>query len=188
MENLHLIVGLGNPGAEYAEDATQRRVFAGRAAGRPLAGEMDDRKKVPVARGASGTGWPTVAPVPAADVHERQRRSGRSVGEFLSGAGREIAGGGGRCGFAVGRNPVAAARQQRRPSRAGVHRAASGHARICAAADRHRAQRRRAGNHGPCAGQVERREAEVDGKSFNGGGRPGGMLVGRRNTKSNESV
>ena len=83
--------------------------------------------------------------------------SGEAVGAlvgFYGSARRKAAGGGGRCGFAAGRDPVAPGRQQRRPSRAGVHRAASGHARVCPAADRHRAPGRRAGDHGLRAGPI----------------------------------
>ena len=58
----------------------------------------------------------------AADVHEFERRVGRGAGEVLSVAAGEDFGGGGRCGFAVGRNPAAAGRQQRRASRIGIRR------------------------------------------------------------------
>ena len=85
--------------------------------------------------------------VRAADVHEFERRDGRSAERFLSVAAEADFGRGGRRGFAVWRNPVARKRQQRRASRFGIHRAAFGVARVCEIADWDRAQRRFARNY-----------------------------------------
>src|SRR5208283_2184212 len=93
------------------EDAPQRRVFAGRETGCSLESELAERTEVQgprCARRDSGTGFQPVngrdarstprSVVPAADVHECERRSGAGGGEFLSVAAETFAGGGGRCG------------------------------------------------------------------------------------------
>ena len=125
--------GVGKSRGQIRPDAAQRRFPTGGTAGGPVAGGgLDDGKEISVRRRAGGTGRTRGYFGPAADVHERERRGGGRAGRVLSVAAGAAAGGGGRCGPAAGRDPDARARQQRRPSRAGIHRAASGVAGICA--------------------------------------------------------
>ena len=146
---LHLIVGLGNPGAEYAKTRHNAGFLLVEKLAERWQADWTDGSKFSARLARAERDGRRVLLVPAADVHEFERPGGRRGDEFLSDAAAGgIVGGGGRRGFAAGRNPAAAGWQQRRPSRAGVHRAASGHARICAVADRHRAPGRRAGDHG----------------------------------------
>ena len=69
--------GIGQSRRGIRADPAQCGVSGGRAAGRAVAGGLDLREEVQRARGPRRARRPPGAAVPAADVYERQRRSGR---------------------------------------------------------------------------------------------------------------
>jgi Peptidyl-tRNA hydrolase len=100
--------GLGKSGHGICADAPQRRIFAGRKTGGRLESGLGKRAKVRCTDCPGPLRWREGFVVRAADVHELERRDGRRAGEILPAALEADFGGGGRCGFAIGRNPVAA--------------------------------------------------------------------------------
>ena len=147
--------GLGQSRRRLCADPAQRGFPGGRPVGRTLAGGWSLREEVQRPR------WPATERggrrVLLCEPQTYMNSSGEAVGAVVAfyqvPLGR-VAGGGGRCGFAAGRAPVAARRQQRRASWAGVHRAAFGHARLCPAAGRHRAAGGRARDYRLRAGPI----------------------------------
>ena len=138
MENLCLIVGLGNPGSEYARTRHNAGfLVVERLAERWQAAWSLERKfNARLARAERGG-----RRVLLVEPQTFMNASGEAVGavaEFYQVPADQIARGGGRCGFAAGRTPVATGWQQRRSSRPGVHRTTFEHAGLCAAAGRDR--------------------------------------------------
>ena len=101
--------GSGQSGRGLREDAPQRRFFAGRKTGGAMevrAGRTNGSFEARVARAERGG-----KKVLLAEPQTFMNLSGESVGalvKFYQLPLAQIVGGGGRCGFAVGRNPVAA--------------------------------------------------------------------------------
>ena len=201
MENVFLIVGLGNPGAEYARtrhnagfalveklaarwkaDWKNERRFHARIARADIVAQASSLR-------TGGTRVPLR--VILCQPQTFMNLSGEAVGalkNFYQLPLNRLLVAVDDADLPLGEIRLRARRQQRRASRAGVHRAASGHARVCAAPARHRPGGWRAGNHGLRARAFQRGRDGAAGKSFGPGGRPGGMLAGRRNGKGNEPV
>ena len=167
--------GFGQSGRGIREDAPQRRFFAGRKTGGAVEmriGRTSGSFSARIAK-AERDGKTDFA-VRAADVHEFERRNGRGAGEFLPVAAGADFGGGGRCGFAVGRNPAA----RRAAAAAGIMdwspsssiwRRAS--LRGCGSGSDARTARGR--SRITCSADLMPAESAVAGKSFGTGGRPG---------------
>jgi hypothetical protein len=152
MENLHLIVGLGNPGAEYA----QTRHNAGFLLVEKLAAQWradwtNERKFKPGGQGRRGG-----KRVLLCEPQTFMNLSGESVGALVEFLPVAVAQFWWRWTTRICRwaKSGCGQRQQRRASWAGVHRAASGVARVCAVADRDRAPGRRAADHELCARKI----------------------------------
>ena len=145
MEPLHLIVGLGNPGAEYA----QTRHNVGFLLVEKLAADwkvdwaLERKFDARIAR-AERSGKRVLLCEPQTFMN----LSGEAVGalvNFYQLPLKQILVVVDDADLPAGRNPVAGGRQQWRASWTGIHRAAPGVARVCAVADRDWPEGRRRG-------------------------------------------
>ena len=183
MENLHLIVGLGNPGAEYAR-TRHNAGFHGWSSelARRWRAALDAGTQVQRAAGAGRArdGQRVLLCEPQTFMNA-SGEAVQAVAGFYQVPPDAAAGGGGRCGSAAGRDPAAA----RRAAAAGITgwspsssiwaRASSPRLRIGIGRDGRTARR----DHRPRAGPVQPRQKPAVGASAGAGGRPGGMLAGR---------
>ncbi len=179
MENLYLMVGLGNPGAEYAHTRHNAGFLVVEELARRGRADWKLEKKFDarVAKSESGGAKDFVGR--AADVHERQRRSSRGVAEFLSRAGSQL--------LVVVDDadlPLGEIRLRAKGSSGGHHGLESiekhigsrEFARLKVGIGRTRDGRREITGH--VLGKFGARRSEIAGKSFATGRRPGRMLEG----------
>ncbi len=108
MENIFLIVGLGNPGAEYAKTRHNAGfLLAEKLAEQWKSNWTNERASLfPRVAKAERNGKKVLLGEPQTFMN-LSGESGRGIGKFLSVAVGKDFSGRGRCGFAVWRNPVA---------------------------------------------------------------------------------